>query len=159
MVEKGDQQAALYQLYLATAEKVSDRRTQANTWMLSVNSALATLFGVLDIRAAAVVGEEQRGVWFWVIPVAGILVCIAWASLLTSYSRLNAAKFDVLQELEKELSFPLFTREQEIYKAQSKPRRGLATIEHWVPWTFAALYAALLLAVLVLRVSPLCASS
>ena len=34
----------LYKLYLATAEKVSDRRAQANAWMLSVNSAVVGLY-------------------------------------------------------------------------------------------------------------------
>ena len=38
-----DPKLALFELYLATAEKVSDRRAQANSWMLSVNSAIIAL--------------------------------------------------------------------------------------------------------------------
>ena len=34
----------LFELYLATAEKVSGRRAQANAWMLSVNGAIVGLY-------------------------------------------------------------------------------------------------------------------
>jgi hypothetical protein len=40
MPEAKDPILAMFELYLATAEKVSDRRAQANAWMLSVNSAM-----------------------------------------------------------------------------------------------------------------------
>ena len=35
MADAKDPKLALFELYLATAEKVSDRRAQANSWMLS----------------------------------------------------------------------------------------------------------------------------
>jgi len=43
-----DPKLAMFELYLGTAEKVSDRRIQANTWMLSVNSAIVALYGYLQ---------------------------------------------------------------------------------------------------------------
>jgi len=43
-----DSKLALFGLYLATAEKVSDRRAQANSWMLSVNSVIVGLYGYLS---------------------------------------------------------------------------------------------------------------
>jgi len=49
-----DPKLALFELYLATAEKVSDRRAQANTWMLSVNSAVVALYGYLQADKMAV---------------------------------------------------------------------------------------------------------
>jgi hypothetical protein len=39
MADSKDAQFALFEVYLATAEKVSDRRARANSWMLSVNSS------------------------------------------------------------------------------------------------------------------------
>ena len=95
-----------------------------------------------------IVEEPGRRLWLWMIPIAGVLVCAAWASLLASYRRLNAAKFEVLQELEKDLAFPVFTREQAIYK--SKGRVALSKVERWIPWSFAVLYASLALATLIL---------
>ncbi len=38
----------LYKLFQESAEKVSDRRSQANTWMLSVNSALVAFYAFLE---------------------------------------------------------------------------------------------------------------
>ena len=89
---KDDQKLALFELYLATAEKVSDRRAQANSWMLSVNSAIVALYGYLQADKMAV-GATQKAVWLWAIPAAGAIVCLAWAALLTSYRKgLGVAK-------------------------------------------------------------------
>lgn len=143
MPEAGDAKLALFELYLATAEKVSDRRAQANSWMLSVNSAVVALYGYLQAGEEAV-GAAEKAVWVWAIPAAGALVCLAWAALLASYSRLNGAKFKVLHELEKDLAYPLFSREQALYKAEGRKR--LSHIESWIPWTFVVLYLVLIAA-------------
>src|SRR5215471_17728895 len=79
---------ALFELYLATAEKVSDRRVQANSWMLSVNSAIVAFYGYLQADKMSV-GAAQKVVWLWAIPAAGAIVCLAWITLLTSYRKLN----------------------------------------------------------------------
>jgi hypothetical protein len=71
-----DPKLALFELYLATAEKVSDRRAQANAWMLSVNSAIVALYGYLEADKMAV-GAAQKAVWLWAIPAAGVLACVA----------------------------------------------------------------------------------
>ena len=47
MPDAKDPRLAVFELYLATAEKVSDRRAQANAWMLSVNSAIVAFYGCL----------------------------------------------------------------------------------------------------------------
>jgi hypothetical protein len=92
----------LFELYLATAEKVSDRRAAANAWMPSVNSAIVALYGYLAADKLSV-PVPQKGVWLWAIPAAGAIVSFAWAILLTSYRQLNRAKFGVRQEMEKDL--------------------------------------------------------
>jgi hypothetical protein len=138
---------ALLELYLATAEKVSDRRAQANSWMLSVNSAIVALYGYLQADKMAV-GATQKVVWLWAIPVAGALVSIAWASLLTSYRKLNRAKFEVIKQLEADLPIPPFTREHEAYRRDR--RRSLSFIETAIPICFVLLYVLLLVAAIAL---------
>jgi len=64
MPDAKDPKLALFELYLATAEKVSDRRAQANTWMLSVNSAIVALYGYLQADKLAV-PNAQKTVWLW----------------------------------------------------------------------------------------------
>jgi hypothetical protein len=107
-----DPKFALFELYLATAEKVGDRRAQANSWMLSVNSAIVALYGYLQADKMAV-GAGQKAIWLWAIPAASAIVCLAWAALLSSYRKLNRAKFEVVMQLEKDLPVRLFTREQD----------------------------------------------
>ncbi len=137
MTDAKDPRLALFELYLGTAEKVGDRRARANAWMLSVNSAIVALYGYLEADKAAV-GATQKAVWLWAIPAAGAIVCFAWWALLASYRKLNRAKFEVLMQLEKDLPVPMFTREQEIYRAEK--RRPLSQIESAIPACFALLY-------------------
>jgi len=143
-----DPKLALFELYLATAEKVSDRRAQANSWMLSVNSAIVGLYGYLQADKMAV-GAAQKAVWLWAIPAAGTLVCVAWTSLLTSYRKLNRAKFEVLTQLEADLPIPPFTRENEAYRRDR--RWSLSYIETLIPVCFVLLYAVLLVVAIVTR--------
>lgn len=143
MPADADQRLELYRLFLATAEKVSDRRMQANAWMLSVNSAIVGLYGYLGQGKASVEGAEMM-IWRWAIPAAGILICLGWAALLGSYSKLNGAKFQVLHEIEAELPYPPFLREQHFYRQSG--RRRLSGVESAVPWSFVALYAILIIA-------------
>jgi hypothetical protein len=62
--------------------------------MLSVNSAIVALYGYLQPDKIAV-GAGQKAIWPWAIPAAGAIVCLAWAALLSSYRKLNRAKFEV----------------------------------------------------------------
>ncbi len=62
----------LFELYLSTAEKVSDRRAAANAWMLSVNSAIVGLYGYLAADKPSV-DADQKKIWLWAIPAAGAL--------------------------------------------------------------------------------------
>jgi hypothetical protein len=109
--------------------------------MLSVNSAIVGLYGYLQVDKMAV-GVAAKAVWLWAIPAAGAIVCLAWAALLTSYRKLNRAKFDVLMRLEADLPVPPFTREREIYRSEN--RRSLSQIETLIPGCFALLYVVML---------------
>ena len=127
---------ALFELYLGTAEKVSDRRAQANTWMLSVNSAIVAFYGYLQ---ADKIPNLQKPLWLLAIPVAGAIVSVAWTSLLSSYRKLNRAKFAVLQELETGLGdVAPFKKERELYKNDG--RKPLSYVEVWIPGCFLVLY-------------------
>jgi hypothetical protein len=146
MSNGNDSKFAMFEVYLATAEKVSDRRAQANSWMLSVNSAIVALYGYLQADNMAV---PQKMIWLWAIPAAGVIVCIAWSALLKSYRELNRAKFVVLAELEADLAASPTTRERQIYKEHG--RRSLSRIESSIPACFVALYIVMLVAAVVME--------
>ena len=143
MADEIDLKLAVFKLYLATAEKVSDRRAAANAWMLSVNSAIVALYGYLAADKLSV-PVPQKGVWLWAIPAAGAIVSVAWAGLLASYRQLNRAKFGVLQEMEKDLPAQPFARERALYGRDR--RRSLSQIEMAIPLCFLVLYAAIIAA-------------
>jgi hypothetical protein len=143
MADGKDSKLAMFELFLATAEKVSDRRAQANSWMLSVNSAIVALYGYIQSDKMAV-GVPPKAVWLWAIPAGGAIVCLAWAALLASYRKLNSAKYTVLAELEADLPASPFTRERQIYKEDG--RRSFSQIEIWIPACFVLLYIIMLFA-------------
>ena len=143
-----DPNFALYELYLGTAEKISDRRANTNSWMLTVNSAIVALYGYLQADKFSV-NEGQKAVWLLAIPAAGLIVCVAWRALLESYRQLNRAKFEVLQKLEGLFPVQPFTREQEIYRIHR--RKGLAAVERSIPACFFFLYMVILSAAIFRR--------
>ena len=129
-----------YDRLYKSAELVSDRRGTSNRWLLSVNSALIGLYGYIAAGKESVSMSEAE-VWRLAIPVAGILVSFAWAGILASYRQLNAAKFSVLKEIETKLEPQIFSAEEAYYLKSG--RWPLSRIELVIPWSFAALYAAL----------------
>ena len=86
-----EQYLELYKLAVEMADRVSARRATANAFFLTVNTALLAFVssGVEDV--------------FWVVALAGIALSGAWWVLLKSYRDLNAAKLDVITEMEKVL--------------------------------------------------------
>jgi hypothetical protein len=134
----------LYKLYKETTEKVSDRRATANTWMLSVNSALVAFYALME-KGKEIVGSSGRQLWLIALPVAGFIICMAWAALLVSYRKVNHAKFQILMEMEQHLPYALYTREDQINK--DIKRWNLSSIESGIPWAFGLLYAFLAIAV------------
>lgn len=143
-----DAKFPIYQLYLATAEKVSDRRALANSWMLSVNSAIVVLYGYLGSDKMSV-SAGQKAVWLWAIPGAGAIVCFAWGALLASYRELNRAKFDVLTDIEEGLPLSPITRERQLYKQRG--RFSFSQIEILIPSSFVLLYIIMLVGALWMK--------
>ena len=133
-----------YKLYVDTADRVSQRRTSANNFLLTVNAFLLTLYGLT-------LPLESSQVWPLVVPMAGILVCIAWLSLIRSYGNLNSAKFLVIHEMERFLPAPLFKHEWKLLQeGQGKAYKALTNLEQWMPVIFAVLYLVLAIFSLIL---------
>ncbi|UZJ42507.1 hypothetical protein OO006_06045 [Prosthecochloris sp. SCSIO W1101] len=105
--------------------------------MLSVNSALVALYTLLE-HIQDFSGTLVQHLWLLAIPVAGIIICLAWYSLLVSYRKLNRAKFRVLMEMEEYLPYALYTREK-VFLDNIK-RWNFSNIESWIPLAFGVLY-------------------
>jgi hypothetical protein len=134
-----------YKIYVESASKISERRTSANNYLITVNGFLITLYGLAASSPLAGKGRP----WQYAVPFAGILICLAWLSLIKAYRDLNTAKFAVIHEIEARLPLALFGYEWHIAdRGKSARYRPLTHIEPAIPWTFMGLY--LFLAVLVI---------
>ena len=133
----------LYKLAVEMADRISARRALANTFFLTVNTGLAALLGGKDLR--------------WYVAAAGIVFAFAWWALLQSYRKLNAAKFVVINALERRLPIQLFSDEWGQLESTKAPFRlwpprdlwtwvrgyhELGTAERIVPVAFLAIYIA-----------------
>jgi hypothetical protein len=129
-----------YKLYVASAEKISERRVSANNYLLTVNAFLVTLYGLLA-------ASPYRGGWAVLVPVAGVLVSLTWQRIITSYRDLNTVKFKVIHELEREMPAALYDYEwHKAGEGSGKVYHPLTHLERWVPVVFMLLY--MLLAVI-----------
>jgi hypothetical protein len=131
----------LYKLAVEMADRVSARRATANAFFLTVNTALlAFVSSGLDDMLRVVV-------------LAGIALSGAWWVLLKSYRDLNAAKFDVITEMEKNLEAQVFGDEWKRLERRQESWRGryaeFGAVERFVPLIFALLYAAVFVGVVL----------
>lgn len=126
-----------YKKYLEMADKISDRRTAANTFFLTVNTGLISAFGL----ANAFAGQIPKFL-FIAASLAAMLLCYSWYRLIRSYRDLNSAKFKVVHEIEKLLPLKPFDAEWEA-AGRGRNRKlywPFTHIERFVPWIFILLY-------------------
>lgn len=128
-----------YKLYMEMTDRISARRGGANTYFLTLNTALAA--GI-----AAVFRDLQAGVSPWILACGVILLvteCVAWLAIMRSYRLLNVAKFKVIAALEERLPARAYTRAEWSALGEGRDWRlylPLTHIEMWVPITFASMY-------------------
>lgn len=86
----------IYKMVVEMADRVSQRRQSANSFYLTVNTAI--------IGGAAYLSQSQFGdIGTLAVSLAGIVICFLWVRTVTSYKSLNAAKFEVITALEEHL--------------------------------------------------------
>jgi hypothetical protein len=124
-----------YKLYVKMADRISQRRATANTYFLSVNSAILAFVGYLTAKDS----NEH----LWMLAAGGAALSILWEALITSYSNLNTAKFKVIHLIETRLPISPYEAEW-IAMEEGKNRRlyrPISHIERGVPYIFVALHA------------------
>jgi hypothetical protein len=126
-----------YKLYVEMADRVSQRRLTANSYFLSINSALLAFVGYIMSKPL-----NDVSAYLWLVGGAGIVLSLLWFAIITSYRDLNTAKFKILHEVEKRLPLSLYAAEWNLMGRGEVPKlyRPLSHIERWVPWVFIALH-------------------
>lgn len=136
-----------YKLYVEMADRVSQRRALANTFFLSLNTAVFTLLGV--VWPSRPTGQPG---WLLIPLVALLGECFAWYYIVRSYRQLNAAKYEVVGALEERLPASPYWRAEWWALGEGKdPHRywPLSHIEQWIPLLFATTYIAGFVAILI----------
>lgn len=128
-----------YKIYVEAAEKVSSRRNTANTFFLSINSLIVTIFSIFYKE-----NSQFSPKWEILFPLVAILsLCYVWWRLILSYKQLSHAKFEIINEYEKKLpSRPYVSAEWKALGQGNKPDlyKPLTDIENWIPRIFGCIY-------------------
>lgn len=124
-----------YKLYVEMADRISSRRAAANSYFLSVNSAILAFVGYLSAK--------ESGEYMWMLAMGGIALSVLWEALITSYRNLNTAKFAVIHKIEKRLPISPYEAEWEAMErgTNRKLYRPISHIEQGVPYVFMVLHA------------------
>jgi len=131
-----------YKLYVEMADNVSARRSQTNTFYITV---LSGLLAVLSLAIENIPSEMQNTA-FLAVAVLGLVLCIIWYINIRSYRQLNSGKFKVIHEMEGQLPYPCYDREWDIL-GRGKDSKGyfqLTRVEQFVPGLLAIPYVLLL---------------
>jgi len=128
-----------YKVYVEMADRVSSRRGLTNTFFLTLNTLVFTLFGVLWKD------KPSRISTLALVPllIAALGQCATWWLMMRSYRQLNTAKFKVIGLLEERLpASPYWSAEWAALKEGKDPwvYLPLTYAEQLVPVLFAAIY-------------------
>lgn len=124
----------MYKLYVEMADRISSRRQNANSFFLSINSAIIGFVGYVKL--------SETNQYNWIIAIAGILLCYTWYRLVRSYKDLNSGKFKVIHEIEKELPISPYDAEWDAIGRgkDSKMYLPFTNIELKVPFIFGSIH-------------------
>jgi len=132
----------IYKIYVASADNISSRRQTANSFFLTLNTALLAFLGYAKPSFGQSIGRL-----ILLGTLAGILLCFIWYRLIKSYKGLNSGKFKVIHLIEHNLPLAPYDAEWEAVGrgSDSKKYMPFTHIEVYVPWVFAVIYVIVLL--------------
>ena len=129
-----------YKLYVEMADRVSARRALANTFFLTLNTAVFTTIGFFWKD------KPEGSPWLLLLPLAVLLgQCLMWYWIVRSYRQLNSGKWAVVGALEERLpASPWWRAEWKALGEGQDPSMywPLTHIEQLVPLLFGLTYLA-----------------
>ena len=127
-----------YKLYVEMADRVSARRSLANTFFLTLNALVVTAFGLLWRDK-----PQADPLWLLLPLTAALGQCAAWFFIVRSYRQLNAGKYEVVGHFEQALpAFP-YSRAEWLLLGEGKDWHlylPFTHVERWIPVLFSILY-------------------
>ena len=128
----------IYKLYVEMADRISSRRQSANSFFLSVNTAIIAVVSYIQLGLS----KGERSDFYWLISLAGMALCYMWYRLIRSYKDLNSGKFKVIHSIEDNLPISPYDAEWESIGRGKDPKLYLpfTKVEMVVPWIFFILH-------------------
>jgi hypothetical protein len=123
-----------YKMYVEMADRVSQRRTTANSYFLTLNSAILGFVGYLT--------SKDSTEYLWLLAFAGCTLTFLWYSIIISHKKLSTAKWLVVHEIEKRLPISPYDAEWQAVERgkNSKLYWPISHVESGVPWVFFSLH-------------------
>jgi hypothetical protein len=124
----------IYKLYVDKADAISNRRQNANTFFLTINTALLGITGYIGTANV-------------MLSIAGLLLCYFWYKLVISYKQLNTGKFKIVREIEKLLPLSPYDAEWIALGEGKKPDlyKPFTDVEYKIPLVFMFVYSSFIL--------------
>lgn len=121
-----------YKIYVEMADRTSERRIKINNFYISIFSIY---FGILSIVKNNNYVKFNNYIIYAILFLA-ILYCINWYTNINSYKQLNKAKYELINEIEKELPFDYYTREWKLLQPDESKKKyvHLSTVEKFIPF-------------------------
>lgn len=129
-----DSTLELYKLTVEMADRLAARRGAANTFFITLESALSAALGVWIGNGESLSIRKAMS-----LVAVSAMISVLWWIQVTSYRNISTAKFAVIHEIEKELSFGPYTREWALIKVERKRHVDLTKSERFVPFIFLAI--------------------
>lgn len=133
-----------YKMYVQSAENVSARRVASSRYLLTLNIALVTLYG---IQSEGFV----QSYWTMLVPIFGIPVSWLWYQIIKSHSDLNTVKFQIIHQLEEHLPVALYAYEWQLAEEGRGTYSAVTRIEKGIPIAFVALHIILFISLFLVK--------
>ena len=130
-----------YKIYVEMAKINDDRKATANTFFLSINTALLSALGLLF--TLGITASDVTGLWIFGGSIAGIIFAYTWIRTIRWLSQLNKARWKIIQKIEKKLPLRIYDTEWDVLIADQY--NSLKSVENNVPKVFIGLYFFLIL--------------
>ena len=126
-----------YEAYVQWAERLVDRRAEANKFYMTLNVAIVGAIGFLYSDRFNGAGPLAQVEWVAsAFAFAGLVISFTWRCIIASQRRLLGEKFEVIHRLEEALPFQPYTDEY----ADGNRKAGGGRFELRLPSLFMVFY-------------------
>ena len=131
-----------YKMYVELTDRISQRRSNANSFFITANAALLTIASWF---------KDYFGNLVFLVSAIGVVLSLFWFFCIRSYGQLNSGRFKIIHCIESKLPLNLYSFEwQLLMRGRSKRTYWpLARVERLVPLAFIVLYVLLSLLILL----------